>query len=227
MTNEMTLDKATRKQIAALRFKRGRPLLVCDVDEVVLHFLRGLEDYLQECGCWLDPASFALNGNVKDLTTGEPVSTDRLRQLLLGFFADRSDSLDPIDGAADALDEMSRDAEIVMLTNMPMDFYDNRVRNLHRHGMPYPVVVNSGPKGPAVRALADQMDAPVIFIDDVPGNIISVRDTLPASKLVHFMQDHRFSLHVEPIEGVTLRSDNWRETRGHISGLLARNTAPR
>jgi hypothetical protein len=54
----MALDKvdtSTREQILQLELDPQRPLLLCDVDEVVVHFLRGLENWLDRNGLWLDP----------------------------------------------------------------------------------------------------------------------------------------------------------------------------
>ena len=55
------LTVTTERQIEALTLDPLRPLIVCDVDEVILHFLRGFEAYLNDNGLWLDPASFALS----------------------------------------------------------------------------------------------------------------------------------------------------------------------
>ncbi|MGF7161227.1 hypothetical protein FHS85_002862 [Rhodoligotrophos appendicifer] len=214
------IPQETRDQIARLTLAHHKPLIVCDVDEVVVHFLRAFETWLEEHGCWLDPVSFALNGNVKRIDTGAPIATQELAQHFVDFFTARTAEFEEIEGAAHALRELSDVADVVMLTNLPNTYLDARQRNLLGLGMPYPIVVNDGPKGPAMRQITAASAAPVIFIDDAPSNITSVRDTLPEVHVVHFMQDERFGRHCAPIDRISLRSDNWQETADHIARLI-------
>lgn len=214
------LTVTTERQIGALTLDPLRPLLVCDVDEVVLHFLRAFEAYLGDNGLWLDPASFALNGNVKRTDDNQPVATAELGGLITGFFAERARRMEPIEGAHEALSSLSGVADIVFLSNVPEAFVDDRLANLADHGFAFPLVVNQGPKGPAVRAIAAAQRGPVVFIDDVPSYIASVAEHCPATSLIHFLQDRRFGRHVKPLDFVSLRTDNWPEAHRHIAGLL-------
>lgn len=214
------LAAITANQIRALSIDAGRPLVVCDVDEVVLHFLRDFEDFLGSCSLWLDPASFALNGNVRRRDGGEPVSTSELGELIMRFFAERTRHMRPVAGAHEALTSIAGMAQVVLLSNIPEAYHGQRAANLADHGFNFPLVVNRGPKGPAVKAMADGHRAPVVFIDDVPSYIASVAEHCPAVKLVHFLQDRRFGRFVEPFDFVSLRTDNWPEAHAHIAGLL-------
>ncbi len=215
------MQASTRQQLARLSADPDRPLLICDVDEVVLHFLKGLEAFLDERGLWLDPASFALNGNIRHKAGNAPLPADRLGALLMDFFAARTRHLDAIDGAAAALDALSDCADIVMLTNLPDAFRADRIANLADHGIAFPVVTNEGPKGPAIASLADARRAPVIFIDDNHGYLASAREHSPDTHLVHFLQDGRFGRHVERFDYMSLRTDNWVEAKAHILDLMA------
>ncbi len=219
MTN-CTPAEPTQLQIAELRLDRAKPLIICDVDEVVVHFIAGLERYLQRNDLWLDPASFALNGNIKHNRSGAPVTTDELRGHFTAFFDQEIHRLDPIDGAATSLSAMAGRASIVMLTNLPDRYRTARMENLARHGMPYPVITNQGPKGPAVRAITSGHDAPIVFIDDIPNYLRSVHDHCPQVHLVHFMQDKRFGRHSPKLDYVSLRADNWTAAHSHISRLV-------
>jgi hypothetical protein len=210
------LIPSVRRQIDDLVLERDRPLVICDVDEVVVHFIRSLERHLEDNGCWLDAASYALNGNVRERHSNEPVSTKRLGDLLFGCFTEHTHKMDAIDGATDSLESLSAHAEIVMLTNLPENYLEDRITNLTGHGMPYPVVANSGEKGPAVDALLDGSQHVAVFIDDSPTNIRSVGNSCPSVDLVHFIPDPRFSRHIGPMDGVALRSDNWNETHEFI-----------
>ena len=221
MTEKMPLD-STLQQISELQIEQSKPLVICDVDEVVLHFLSGFERYLHRNELWLDPASFALNGNVKYKETAEPVDDHRLRQHFADFFDQEAHQLEPINGAAAALANLAEVANVVMLTNLSEQYRQARIRNLTDHGMPYPVVSNQGPKGPAVEAMTVEHEHPIIFIDDIPNYLRSVGDFCPEVELVHFMHDDRFGRHIPPLDYVSLRADNWIDVHSHINAVLTR-----
>lgn len=220
MSKAIPMRDDVRRQIDALERQGDRPLIICDVDEVVVHFVQSLETHLEENGCWLDKSSFALNGNIRQKSDNKAVPTHLVGELLYGCFDARTHIMDMIDGAAEALRTLESVAEIIMLTNLPERYLEQRVENLNGHGIFYPVIANSGHKGPAVQALIDGSEHPVIFIDDSPNNITSVLEWCPETHLVHFIQDQHFARHVTSIDEVALRTDNWVETHRFIDGLM-------
>jgi hypothetical protein len=211
---------STLAQIASLDLDPARPLVICDVDEVTVEFLKGFEAWLGEHDLWLDARSFALNGNVKRRLTHEAVPQGDVNALLDGFFANRTRHLAAVAGAASTLAALAREADVVMLTNIPEAYREDRIANLRDHGMPYPVVANSGPKGPAVTEMAKRHAAPVAFIDDIPHYLASVRDHRPATRLVHFMQDARFARHAGPLDYVQLTAATWDDLHPRLRALL-------
>ena len=221
----MDPNNTTLEQISLLRLNKSRPLLLCDVDEVVVHFLRGLEGWLDKNGMWLDPASFALNGNIKHKHDNEPLEQDRIGPVIMGFFEELTHSLEVIEGAVPALHALSGKADIVMLSNLPFEFRQERIRNLESHGLTFPLVTNSGPKGPAISAIAADHSAPVVFIDDNTGYLKSASEYLPSANLVHFMQDERFGRHVEREDYIHHRTDNWPDAHRHIEAVMTGNGA--
>ena len=215
------LEPSTREQLQELKLDPARPLLLCDVDEVVVHFLRGLEGWLDRNGLWLDPASFALNGNIRRKSDNEPVPGPEIGPALMAFFEAETASLEVIEGAAEALDQLSECGDVIMLTNLPVQFREARIDNLRAHGIHHPVVTNSGPKGPAISALAARHDAPVVFIDDNDGYLKSAAEYLPATRLVHFLQDERFGRLVEREGHIHHRTDNWPDASRYITSVFA------
>jgi hypothetical protein len=215
------MQAITKKQIENLELTPGHPLLICDVDEVVVHFTRDFERYLDERNLWLDAVSLALNGNIRKRGTNTPVDDRQAMQLVSDFFRDRTLHMETIEGAVEALTDISADAQIVMLTNLPHESGDHRRQNLARHGLPFPVITNGGPKGPAIAALSGLVSAPTIFIDDSPGFIASAYEHAPYVHLIHFMHDERFARHVRPHDFVSLFTGNWNEARAHIGQLLS------
>lgn len=210
----------TRAQIDALALDPGRPIVVCDVDEVVVHFTRDFEACLEAQGLWLDAASLALDGNIRRRDSGEAVAPDDVDALIERFFIDRTRHLEPIDNAIEALLEIGEQASVVMLTNLPHSSAEDRRVNLKGHGLDFPVVTNSGPKGPAVRRIAGAVRRPAVFIDDNPSFIASVRDHAPHVHLVHFVHDERFARFMHPMDFISLRTGAWTQARPHILGLI-------
>src|SRR3954453_9473539 len=134
------LPDQTQKQIAALSIDRERPLLVCDVDEVVVHFTRAFEAYIGERELWLDTRSFALTGNIRRRVTGEEVAHADAGRLIAEFFVERTKHLEPIEGAVEWLVAIGQAAEVVMLSNLPHAAAEARRLNLLRHGLNYSLI---------------------------------------------------------------------------------------
>ncbi|AXS40875.1 hypothetical protein [Breoghania sp. L-A4] len=207
-------------QIEALGILGDGPLVICDVDEVVLHFIAPLEAYMVRCGFELIEPRFMLTGNIRRLDGGGLASQDEVRALIHGFFETESESQKPVPHASDTLAALSAHAQVLMLTNMPERFRPAREGILRRNAIPYPVLTNIGPKGPAVATLAGERREPIFFLDDSAGNVTSVRDHVDSAHLIHFIADARFFALAEPIDGVHHRSNCWRDTRRYIEGVL-------
>lgn len=214
------ISEQTLGQLEGLTFT-SRPLVICDVDEVIVHFTRDFEDYIGREELWLDTASFALNGNIRRRHSGEPAPDHQVAELVARFFEDRTRHMQPIDGAVDSLLTIAEAADVVLLTNLPHSSGNCRRANLAGHGLPFPVVTNSGPKGPAIREIVTRAREPsCVFIDDSPGFIASAYEHAPDIHLVHFLHDERFARHIAPLDFVSLRTGSWDEARPHIMGLI-------
>lgn len=214
------ISEITLSQLELLSFT-GRPLVICDVDEVIVHFTRDFEDYIGLNGLWLDTSSFALNGNIKCRETNAPAPDHQVAELISRFFEDRTRHMATIDGAVDSLLELGEAADVVLLTNLPHTAGDHRRQNLAGHGLPFPVVTNSGPKGPAIRRLLQQSrQTAAVFIDDSPAFLASAHEHAPDVHLIHFLHDDRFARHIEPLPYVSLRTARWEEARPHIRQLF-------
>lgn len=214
------LNAETAAKIATLQIDSSRPLIVCDADEVLFLFMAGFETYLQARDYVFDWSTYGLVGNIrhrKDLT---PVATADARSLLDAFFIEETEGLTPVSGAADALNGLSASAQIIILSNLPFTSATARERALARAGMPYPLVVNRGPKGAAVRLLQSKTTAPVIFIDDILLQHASVRQTAADVTRLHFVADPRLARLLGPSEEVHYRADEWPLARAIIETQL-------
>lgn len=210
----------TCSQIDRLALDSDRPAILCDVDEVVVHFIAGLENFLARQGLWLDPASFALNGNIKTIGENRPIDGCEVKELIARFYAENARTMQPIKGAVCGLKALSNLAEIVFLSNIGHEFYQDRRCNLAEMGLDFPFVSNHGPKGPAAARLFASHNAPVIFIDDISHCLLSVHEACRHIQLVHFTQDQRFARHVKPLDVQHFRTDNWQNLQLHIFDKL-------
>ncbi|MCV0428791.1 MAG: hypothetical protein K5905_25335 [Roseibium sp.] len=198
-----------------------RPLIICDVDEVILHMILHLEDYLHARDLMFLKYEYRLTGNIGGRKDGTLVPADEVRKHLLMFFEEICHRQEMVPGANSALEHLARDWDIVLLTNLP-GVHNKPIREqlLSGLGIPFPVVINSGPKGGAVAALASGRTTPVVFIDDSPGNHASVQASYPAAVQVQFIADPRFLKTTEQTGHIDLLTGDWDETARFIGAIL-------
>ncbi|PWR23429.1 hypothetical protein [Zavarzinia compransoris] len=214
------IHDAVVPQLDALVLEAGRPLVITDADEVLFLFLQGFEAYLEDNGHYLDLSSFALVGNIKNAATEEMAPVEVAKALLDGFFRERTETMTPVPGAAEALAALSARAQVVVLSNLPESSRGAREKALALAGMPYPIVANIGLKGPVVRHMAERVQAPVFFLDDIPHNHTSVAQAAPEVQRVHFIADPRLARLIGQAEHSNHRVDDWAEVRRLIEREL-------
>lgn len=210
----------TRAQIESLDLPEGRPLVISDADEVLVRFAEPLEAFLEDRGLFFNISDYRLVGNVRRRSDNAPVERTQLFGLIDDFFAERVDRMPIVEGAAEALASLAKDANVVVLTNVPDAYRERRAKAFRTFGLDFPVVSNSGLKGAAVRALADRSRGPVAFIDDIDKHIAAVAEHVPDSYRVHFVADERLAAVCERAEHSHHRSDCWRQTTEAIGAFL-------
>ncbi|PHP68128.1 hypothetical protein CSC94_05575 [Zhengella mangrovi] len=216
----MSDDPETVRQIAALSMDT-RPLLVLDVDEVVLEFLAPFTRYLDHRGYGFQSESFRLHGNVVETATGTAAAADTVSGLLDDFFAAQEDWQTPAAGVSAALDRLSGLAEIVMLTAMPHAHRERRRTLLDRLGIPFPLVTTEKAKGPAVALLAGERTAPVAFVDDIPHNHASVQKHFPRAGLFHLMAHEGMRRLLPPLPPGVVETRDWADASAKLAAALA------
>lgn len=198
----------------------SRPLLICDADEVLVQFAVGLERFLERQGCFLDLATFAIHGNVKRRDTNEVVANETVTQMLADFFVSETRNMEMVPGAAEALERVSRRAQIVILSNLPETAREARCANLAAHGIPYPVIAGSGLKGVIVKRMIDGFAKPVAFVDDLPPHLTSVAQETPHVHRLHFIADARLAKMLPACKDAHRRIDAWPEAGAWIESVL-------
>ena len=194
----------------------SRPLVITDCDEVLLHMVRHFRD-------WLDTehdVAFQLEGNpfvqsMRRRNSDADMTEDEVWSLLAGFFDTQMASQTPIPGAVDAIAELQRDADVVILTNLLDKFNQTRADQLRDLGIDAKVYTNQGPKGDALaRIVAEHGASRAVFVDDIANHHASAAETIPTVHRLHFCGEPAIAGHVPcAVEAgnAHARIDNWAE----------------
>ncbi|RJT32063.1 hypothetical protein D3227_27015 [Mesorhizobium waimense] len=215
----MSDDPETARQIEELAAD-DRPLLVLDVDDVVLEFIRPFPHFLKSRGFGLTLASFRLTGNIAETASGRLIEQQEVSELLGEFFDAQADWQSITDGAAEALSTLGGRAEIVLLTAMPHKHRAVRRAHLDALGLPYPLLTTEMAKGPAVAKLCGKKGRPVVFVDDQPSNLASVQSSVADAHLVHLMADNSLRAFLPPAADGVIVVEDWRDAAPKIAAAL-------
>ncbi len=198
-----------------------RPLIVSDCDGVLLDFVDPFTAYLKaEHELTLQLDSFALAGNIRraDGTTVEPQA---FPALLNAFFDSHMPSQEAVAGAADALAELARTCDVVILTNIADKHALVRTGELARRGMPYRVIGNNGPKGLPLKALVDHFQpSKAVFIDDLPPHHSSAKKVVPEVHRLHMVAEPPLRALIPTALDADARIDDWQAALAHIQRVL-------
>jgi hypothetical protein len=175
----------------ACTVRPNTPLVIVDVDEVLARFMHGFGTFIARHGFELRFDRYALFQNI--YRPGETQHLDLIagRVLFNDFFRDGAEDLLPALGAADALADLSTKADVVILTNAPEHGRQARAKWLKTHGFDYPLVINSGPKGPSAAYLSERTASPSVFIDDLLPQLDSVAEHAPWVNRFQMVADER------------------------------------
>jgi hypothetical protein len=200
----------------------SRPLIICDCDEVLLHFAVPFRGYLAaEHDLDLRFDSFSLAGSIKRRSGGDGIAQTDVEPLLDGFFDTHLETQYPAAGAVEALSSLAAAADIVILTNVKDMIRTRRGAELARHGMPYEVICNRGPKGPPVAALvAERRPSAVLFIDDLPPHHSSVARHAPEVHRLHMIADPELRGLIPAAPDAHARIDDWPTAHPYIRQVL-------
>ena len=176
----------------------NRPLVVTDCDEVLLHMVRHFRQWLgEEHGI-----DFLLEGNpfaqsIKRRGSDEPLPDEDVWRYLQQFFDSEFDRQTEIEGAAAAIRELEREADVVVLTNLLDRYQQARIDQLAAHGIRVPVFTNQGPKGEALRRIVEEYGpGRAVFIDDLAQHHASAAEVLPHVSRLHFCGEPAITPHV-------------------------------
>jgi hypothetical protein len=189
----------------------GRPLLITDCDEVLLHMVAHFQAWLSEAHAIdfaFETGDFA--GALTERRSGARVAEDRVWPLLTDFFRGEMHRQTLVPGALEALGRIGEVADIVILTNLGDEAHRWRVEQLAAHGIAHEVVCNQGGKGVPARALIDRHGAgAAVFVDDLAVHHASVAKHAPEAWRLHMVAEPRLAPAVASAEHAHARIDDW------------------
>ena len=207
--------------LASLGLSTSRPLVLVDVDEVLGLFMQGFGDFVAARGLEMRIERFALFQNIYRPGAAEHLDLAEGKKLFDAFFAGHCHEIEPAPGGIAALNRLAKSAEILILSNAPAEAERLRTQWLHKHGMPHPLILNSGPKGPIAASLVAQTPHPTAFVDDLLPNLDSVADHSPATATFQHVADLRLRPYA-PTSERHPRIDDWAELGAAIEAAVRR-----
>lgn len=199
-----------------------RPLVIVDVDEVLGLFMKGFGDFLAERGYDFRIDRFALFQNIYPRGGAEHLDLESGQKLFNEFFATHCAEIEPAPGAVAALNGLHRRAEILILSNAPPQAERLRGDWLRKHGLPHPLILNSGPKGPITRGLVAQTPQRTAFVDDLLPNLDSVAEHSPVTATFQHVADERLRPLAPAAPDRHPRIDDWADLAAAIEAAIHR-----
>jgi len=197
-----------------------RPLVVCDVDEVVLKFIEPFKAFLRASGHQLLLRTFALKGNIFSLQSGDPVSSEKVEELLTAFYDAQEDWQEPFAEARPTLMALQDVADVILLTAMPPRHQPMRQRLLNRFDFSFPLIASEEPKGKVLSTLFKTAPPALIFVDDMLYNCRSVAENLPDALAINLLIDDHYRQTAPQTEPPAIMAASWADTerliRNHI-----------
>ncbi len=213
------LPERVAAELEATGIEAGRPLLAVDADEVLVHFAEDFRAWLGARGFGFRLTEYRLDGAIFG-PGGAALPRAEIAPLIWEFIETETRNQRAIDEAAEALARLAREVHIVVLTNAPAKARACRVANLAGHGMAYPVVMNEGGKGRALRWMTERAAAPVAFVDDSAEQLASVAKHAPEAARLHLVGPDLLKPLVGRADAAEHHPEDWRAAEEAIRRAL-------
>jgi hypothetical protein len=153
---------------------------------------------------------------------GAPIARDEMWGLLDGFFPAEMGRQTLVPHAREALADIARAADIVILTNLHDHCRDARIAQLEQHGIAHRVECNQGGKGgPVSRLVAEYGASVTVFVDDLAVHHESVAKHAPHVHRLHMVSEPGLAPNVPPAPHANARIDDWRDAAMWIETRFA------
>jgi len=177
----------------------SRPLIVTDCDEVLLYMISHFRDWLAEDeDIDFDMARGSFADAMHHRISGEPLKEKEMWLMLNRFFDGQMHRQTPVEGAVEAISELTQHADVVVLTNLKDFRREARTQQLADHGIDLKVYTNQGPKGPALKTIVEEYaPARAIFIDDIAQHHDSVSRDAPHVDRLHLCAEPMVARYID------------------------------
>jgi hypothetical protein len=205
----------------------SRPLLITDCDEVLLHMVAPFADWIDEIhDLHFDIESGDFANALRHKDTGHAVDHTEIWPLLRGFFATEMHRQRPILGAIEAVKDIAKIADVVVLTNVQEPEREGRIEQLRALGLHFPVHCNQGGKGePLAKIVADHAPSVAVFVDDLGFQHDSVAEHAPSVWRLHLVGEPRLAPNIKTSEKAHARIDDWVNAKKWIFDRFAKGMA--
>ena len=207
-------------QIEKLTLNANKPILIVDADEVLVLFAAHFSDYLNLRGWRLNLKGYRLDDAIENIADGHIADRTTYQNLINSFIKDETLHQPEAPGASRTLAKYNSRVQILILTNVPFSSYLDRIENLKNLGINYPVVANTGLKGPALRQIQKLTKNTCIFIDDNPHQINSAAEFVPEMVRFHFTACEIVKKTMPLAKGATHRPKTWEEVATLLEKIL-------
>lgn len=216
-----SLSDGLLRQIKDIEIIPDKPLLITDADEVLLNFVSCFQEYLSEKDLWYDLSSYSLFGNIKD-HSNNAIENSLVSFHLENFFKTNAKIItfaqDSIKYVKLLIEKLN--FQIVVLTNIPFKYLEDRKICFKNNGLDLPMIAGSGPKGKIIKELISKHKDKNFFIDDLAPHIISSKDHAENVKTIHFISNKDLSkLAITPVQA-DIRANNWKEIYNYIENEI-------
>ncbi len=200
----------------------SKPLIICDIYEVLLHFIWHFEKLLAERNLILNKVSYRLDGNIINRKTGSPIPAEETKPLVAELYEVIATDQRPVEGAMEALSALSEYCDIHFLTNFPNHLADKRRGLLSELGFTAPMSTNKGKKDQAIKHLMAEHSSRCFFIDDSALHLHSALALDRAPNCIHFVADASYASLAarNPVKGTKFLTRDWATVRAYIEGSI-------
>ena len=176
----------------------NRPLVISDCDEVLLHMVAPYSDWLgEQHGINFSMENSDFSQAMRRAHDNSVVEPKEIWRLLGLFFDNEMHRQQPIAGAVAGINALAEHADVVILTNLNDDRREARTQQLENVGIRARVFTNTGPKGPALKAILDEYrPSRAVFIDDLPQHHGSVAEAAPHVARLHMCGEPMVAAHI-------------------------------
>ena len=204
--------KKTYPSLNNLQISSDKPTLICDADEVIFDFMHDFELFLKKNNLFFNWKSYALTGNIlKNNRTS--LNEDEIKDLINKFFKKCTLDMKLVRNASKTLNTIANKFNIIILSNIPFEFYNLRLKALKKNNLNFPFFANKGEKGTPCSNIFKINRTQTWFIDDSPYQVSSVKGKEPNIKTILFIENSKLARLVKDKDNYDFYSTSWSKNK--------------